>query len=258
MTFRDNFDRLSGGEVAERLKAVDSKSTVRICAPQVRILSSPPFFGVVFMNLFLIDIDNTVYPKQLGVFDAIDIRINQYMKNLLGMNDEQIDKLRKFYWNKYGTTMSGLIKHYHIDPYRFLDYVHDIDVESLIKPNPLLFHKINSIKAVKIAFTNAPKKHAVRVLEALGIIELFVDIFDIISADFKGKPNRYAYEKIINKTKADRYAMIDDWEVNLKTAKELGFFTVLVSKEHTKNVDLCVQRFEDLDENNLKFNMIVH
>ncbi len=205
------------------------------------------------MNLFLIDVDNTVYPKHLGVFDAIDMRINQYMKNLLGMSDEQIDKLRKFYWNKYGTTMSGLIKHYHIDPYHFLDYVHDIDIESLIKPNPLLFNKINSIKAVKIAFTNAPKKHAVRVLEALGIIELFVDIFDIISADFRGKPNRYAYEKIINKTKADKYAMIDDWEVNLKTAKTLGFFTILVGEGCVDGVDLCIKRFEDIKEESLQF-----
>ncbi len=205
------------------------------------------------MNLFLIDVDNTVYPKQLGVFDAIDVRINQYMKNLLGMSDEQIDKLRKFYWNKYGTTMSGLIKHYHIDPYHFLDYVHDIDIESLIKPNPLLFNKIKSIKAVKIAFTNAPKKHAVRVLEALGIIDLFVDIFDIISANFKGKPNRYAYEKIINKTKADRYAMIDDWEVNLKTAKALGFFTILVGESCVDGVDLCIKRFEDIKEESMQF-----
>ncbi len=205
------------------------------------------------MNLFLIDVDNTVYPKHLGVFDAIDMRINQYMKNLLGMSDEQIDKLRKFYWNKYGTTMSGLIKHYHIDPYHFLDYVHDIDIGSLIKPNPLLFNKINSIKAVKIAFTNAPKKHAVRVLEALGIIELFVDIFDIISADFRGKPNRYAYEKIINKTKADKYAMIDDWEVNLKTAKTLGLFTILVGEGCVDGVDLCIKRFEDIKEESLQF-----
>ncbi len=200
------------------------------------------------MNLFLIDVDNTLYSKELGVFDAIDKRINEYMKNLLGMRDDEINKLRLSYWSKYGTTMSGLIKHYNIDPYRFLDYVHDIDVGALIKPNPALLEKIKKIEAVKIAFTNAPKSHAIRVLDALGITDQFVDIFDIISAEFRGKPDRYAYDKIIKKTKADSYVMIDDWEVNLKTAKSMGMFTILVGENCSDNVDLCIKRFEDIEE----------
>ncbi len=206
------------------------------------------------MNLFLIDVDNTLYPRHLGVFNAIDVKINEYMEHKLGIDASIINRLRLLYWNKYGTTMAGLIKHYNIDPYDFLEYVHDIDVESLLKPNPELLSKIKSIDAVKIAFTNAPKKHAVRVMESLGIIDQFVDIFDIISADFKGKPDNYAYQKVVRKTKADGYAMIDDYGVNLKTAKDMGIFTILVGKDCPDYADLCVEKFEDIQENDIGFN----
>ncbi len=205
------------------------------------------------MNLFLIDVDNTVYPRQLGVFDAIDKKINEYMRSLLGIECNEINKLRELYWNKYGTTMSGLIKHYNIDPYYFLEYVHDIDVKSLIKPNHELLKKLKSINAVKIAFTNAPKKHAIAVLESLGIIDQFVDIFDIISAEFRGKPDKYAYERVINTTKADRYAMIDDWSINLQTAKFFDIFTILVGDKCSNDVDLCIKKFEDVNEHDIRF-----
>ena len=206
------------------------------------------------MNLFLIDVDNTLYPETLGVFGFIDEKINEYMKIKLNMADGEIKNKRIYYRKQYGTTMAGLIRHYKIDPYYFFEYVHDIDVYSLIKPNPKLLEKIDKIKAVKVAFTNAPKHHAVKVLDALGIIDRFVDIFDIISSDFVGKPNRYPYEKILDMTKASSYMMADDWEVNLKTAKEFNMFTILIGKTESDAADIAVERFESipLDKVNLQ------
>ncbi len=247
MTFGLPFAKLAIGEVAEWSKAVDSKSTVRI----KRTAGSNPVLSAilgVFMNLFLIDVDNTLYPKESGIFDLIDEKINGYMHEILGMNSETVNKTRIEYWNKYGTTMSGLIKHYDIDPYHFLEYTHDIDIKTVIQPNKQLSEKLKSIHATKIAFTNAPKKHAEQVLDALGIIDNFVDIFDIISADFIGKPNKYPYEKIMNITKAKNYAMADDYEKNLKTAKELGIFTILIGKNSSEIADLCFEKFEDIPD----------
>jgi putative hydrolase of the HAD superfamily len=198
------------------------------------------------MKLFLIDVDNTLYPQTSGIFDLIDKRINSYMKKFLNMNEKTINQTRLYYWNKYGTTMSGLIKHHNIDPYHFLDYTHDIDVSKNIKQNQEVLLKLKQINAVKIAFTNAPKKHAQQILNALGIIDQFIDIFDIISADFIGKPNKYPYEKIINLTKAKSYFMADDWEKNLKTAKELGVYTILIGSKESDSADLVFEKFEDI------------
>ena len=198
------------------------------------------------VNLFLIDVDNTLYPKESGIFDLIDVKINRYMQEVLNMDKKTVNKTRLHYWSKYGTTMAGLIKHHNIDPYHFLDYVHDINIKGVIKPNSKILEKLKQINAVKIAFTNAPKNHAEQVLNALDIIDQFVDIFDIESSDFIGKPNRYPYEKIMNLAKAQKYIMADDWEKNLKTAKELGIVTILVGKKESEIPDLCVERFEDI------------
>ncbi len=206
------------------------------------------------MKLFLIDVDNTLYPRQMGVFDIIDKKINEYMEKVLNIEATLVNKIRLFYWNRYGTTMTGLIRHYNINPYHFLDYVHDVDVKSVLKPNPQLKSKLQELPFVKIAFTNAPKKHAINVLEALGIIDQFVDIFDITSSDFIGKPNRYPYEKIMAFTKAKEYIMADDWPQNLFTAKQMGIKTVLVGEDATGNapfVDVCVTRFEQIEAESL-------
>lgn len=200
------------------------------------------------MNLFLIDVDNTLYSKELGVFRVIDEKINEYMKIVLKMGSDEISITRMRYQNQYGTTMAGLIRHYRIDPNYFLEYVHDVDIKSLVQTNSALLKKLKSLNAVKIAFTNAPKYHAVTILNALGVTDQFVDIFDIISSDFIGKPNSYPYEKIMRLAKADRYIMADDMEVNLKTAKNIGCTTILVGKSSSKDIDLCVDRFEDIPE----------
>ncbi len=199
------------------------------------------------MKVFLIDLDNTLYPAELGVFDLVDKRINEYMIKFLGMKPEEVPRKRIEYWHTYGTTMAGLMRHYKIDPYHFLEFTHDIELENIIKPNPKLREKLQRIDAVKIVFTNAPKKHAERILELLGVIDQFVDIFDIISADFIGKPHRYPYQKIANLTKARGYVMADDVDKNVKTAKELGMFTIQIGKKDGLG-HLNVELFEEIPE----------
>ncbi len=199
------------------------------------------------MKVFLVDLDNTLYPSDMGVFDLVDRRINEYMIKFLGMTKEEVPRKRIEYWHTYGTTMAGLMKHYGIDPHHFLEYTHDIDLTGLIKPNPHLREKLKRLEAVKIVFTNAPLKHAQTVLEMLGVIDLFVDIFDIVSADFIGKPHKYPYQKIMQLTKAEKYIMADDMESNLKTAKEFGIYTIHVGTQNGVG-HLNVEKFEKIPE----------
>ncbi|AEA33344.1 pyrimidine 5'-nucleotidase [Hippea maritima] len=197
------------------------------------------------MKVFLIDVDNTLYPPESGVFDLVDKRINRYMIEFLGMDEKEVPRKRIEYWHTYGTTMAGLMRHYNINPHHFLEYTHDIDLKGLIKPNPNLRQKLKQMEAVKIAFTNAPLKHAEKVLSLLGVEDLFIDIFDIISADFIGKPHKYPYVKIINQTKAEEYIMADDFERNIETAKSLGIFSIHVGKQASKG-HINVESFEKI------------
>ncbi len=195
----------------------------------------------------MIDVDNTLYPQEAGIFDLVDKRINEYMIKFLGMDAKEVPRKRIEYWHTYGTTMAGLMKHFNIDPYHFLEFTHDVDIDGRIKPNKTLREKLQKIEAVKIAFTNAPLTHAKRVLELLGIIDQFVDIFDIISADFIGKPHKYPYQKIVKLTKAEKYIMADDVDRNVKTAKQLGMFAIHIG-DNKEVADLAVKRFEEIPE----------
>lgn len=197
-------------------------------------------------KVILIDVDNTLYPRSEGIFDVIDAKIHKYMKDLLNLNDEQIEKLRISYFSQYGSSLAGLIKDYNIDPEHFLKYVHDVDIKSKLKPNKQLKEKLHAIDAVKIAFTNAPMEHAQSVLESLGVIDQFIEIFDIYRANFIGKPNMLPYKTIIKQSKADKYAMVDDQKINLLTAKQLNISTILISEEKFDEVDACIETFEDL------------
>ena len=197
-------------------------------------------------KVILIDVDNTLYPRSEGVFDIINAKIHKYMKELLNLNDEQIENLRISYFSQYGSSLAGLIKDYNVDPEHFLKYVHDVDIRSKLKPNKQLKEKLRTIDAVKIAFTNAPIEHAQKVLESLGVIDQFIEIFDIYRAHFIGKPNMLPYKTIVKQTKADKYAMVDDQKVNLLAAKQLNMFIVLISEEKFSEVDMCIETFKDI------------
>ncbi len=65
------------------------------------------------------------------------------------------------------------------------------------------------------------------------------------------KPSRKYYEAIIEQTNVlpEEIAVIgDSWERDLKLAKDMGFFTVLISEKKEGNPDIFVKDFEELME----------
>src|SRR4030043_1126372 len=55
-----------------------------------------------FRSLFF-DLDDTLYPASSGLWDAIRIRMNEYMQRLIDLPIGEIVKLRQGYLEKYGT-----------------------------------------------------------------------------------------------------------------------------------------------------------
>ena len=64
-------------------------------------------------------------------------------------------------------------------------------------------------------------------------------IFDIIDAEYIPKPEIITYKKVLKKFNLipEKTIMIDDLPSNLKTAKELGINTVLISQNHGSKND---------------------
>ena len=197
------------------------------------------------MKTIIFDLDNTLYPPSLNLFSLIDRRINRYMHEKLGIPESEVDSLRRHYWQVYGVTLSGLMINYHIDPEDYLAFVHDVELQHILKPDYRLRHVLKNIESRKVIFTNGSAGHAENVLTALGIEDVFQEIFDVRVASFRPKPFPEPYLKILETMdmRGEDCVMVDDIPDNLKTAKELGMKTILVGscRDH-EYIDLCLEK----------------
>lgn len=176
----------------------------------------------------LFDLDDTLYPTSAGLMHEISVRMSEFMVDQVGIPPDEVDRVRRDYWERYGTTLRGLYLERHIDAHTFLDYVHDVEPGKYLRPNPRLDAMLAALPLKKGIFTNAPADHARRVLTALGIEGHFADIFDIYFVQFESKPAAAAYERVAAALPfpADECALVDDMARNLAPAKALGMQTV--------------------------------
>lgn len=178
----------------------------------------------------LIDLDETLYASESGVWEAISQRMEQYIHDRLHLPWETIPALRKAMFQQYGTTLRGLQMTYHIDEHDFIDYVHDVPLDQLLQPNPALRQILQQYHQRKIIFTNADSKHAGRVIKRLGLEGCFDGIIDIydIAPYCKPMPEAFSIALHLVGEEASACAFIDDSPRNLAGAHAAGLFTIQV------------------------------
>ncbi len=184
------------------------------------------------MQDLLIDLDNTVYPEDSNIFAQIDLKMKSFIAENLNVSLDEAFKIQKKYFVDNGTTLRGLMLYHNVQPEKFLNYVHEIDLSN-IKKNKELSDELKKYNGKKIIFTNGSDKHAKKVLKKIGLYKTIDHIFDIIKADYIPKPDISTYQKVIKEYSLDprKTIMIDDLPNNLKTAKGLGIKTVLIKKD---------------------------
>ncbi|HNS06730.1 MAG TPA: pyrimidine 5'-nucleotidase [Anaerolineaceae bacterium] len=185
--------------------------------------------------VMLFDLDDTLYPSTSGVWDAIGDRMDSYIIKTLGVAANEVKQIRNGLFHEYGTTLRGLKTLYHIDERDFLDYVHDIPLAQFLGKDEALIETISAYDSRKVIFTNANQGHAERVLEVLGLADFFPEIVDVLQISPYCKPLPQAYQKaleIIQIEDPEHCVFIDDSPRNLKTAREMGFYTIQVGTEN--------------------------
>jgi putative hydrolase of the HAD superfamily len=184
---------------------------------------------------WIFDLDNTLYPASCRLFDQVQIRIRQYIREKLGLSETEALALQKRYFQEHMTTLRGLIVNDGIDPHGFLDFVHAIDLDVLV-PDPALEQAIANLPGRKVIFTNGSVPHAQRVMARVGIGHHFESIFDIVASDFMPKPEIGIYRRLCETYGIDpaTAVMLDDMPRNLLPAHQLGMTTILVATDDTK------------------------
>ncbi|HXF85824.1 MAG TPA: hypothetical protein VNK49_10600 [Anaerolineales bacterium] len=89
-----------------------------------------------FSTIFF-DLDDTLYPASTGLWEALKERMSLYMRERVGIPENEVPILREQYFKMYGTTLRGLQIRHGVDAEDYLAFVHDVPVEDYLKPDPI-------------------------------------------------------------------------------------------------------------------------
>ena len=196
-------------------------------APDLADFSLRSKFSAI--DAWVFDLDNTLYPPDSDLWPKIDERITLFLMTRFGLDGQSARALQKYYYQRHGTTLRGLIDEDLVDPAQFLAFVHDIDRSSLAA-NPALAKEVAALPGRKFIFTNGSRDHALRTAARLGLEGAFEDVFDIVAGNMVPKPAAAAYRAFFDRYGVDptHAAMFEDIAKNLLVPRALGMTTTLV------------------------------
>ena len=193
------------------------------------------------MTYILIDLDDTIYPASSGLHKEIDRRITEFVSRFLNIGFKEAQTCRRNLVNKYGTTLEGLVKRHGLsDMEQLLEYIHPANIANHLRKDPGLRQALSSIPLPKSILTNAPIEHAGRVLNFLGVREIFEHIFDIRFNRFQNKPRIASYTnalKFLSKEQQE-VLLVDDRLDYLIPFRDLGAKVLLVDENDNKQKGL--------------------
>lgn len=183
-------------------------------------------------EVWIFDLDNTLYPASCNLFTQVDRRIGDFIADRFGIPFDEARAMQKRFFREHGTTLRGLMVEHDIDPVPFLDYVHDIDATP-VEPSPTLDRALAALPGRKVIYTNGSVAHAANITARLGIGDRFDGVFDIVAADYVPKPDPRPYRTMVESFGIDpaRAVMVEDIARNLAPAHAMGMTTVWVVSE---------------------------
>ncbi len=197
--------------------------------------ATPRDFGHV--ETWVFDLDNTLYPHHLNLWQQVDDRIRSFVADFLTVSKDEAFRIQKDYYKRYGTTMRGLMAEHGLNPDDYLEYVHRID-HSPLEPNPALGDALEKLPGRKLILTNGTRTPSHSVMRRLEIDRHFEDVFDIAAPALDPKPLPQVYKRFLARHDVDptSAAMFEDLARNLEVPHALGMTTVLVVPDGTREI----------------------
>jgi len=193
----------------------------------LRIAKLPPS-----RRVWIFDLDNTLHDAAVHIFPSMHHQIQDFLKRNFNLDDDGASRMRRDFWQRYGTTMNGLMRHHGTDPRQFLAETHVFpELADMVVHENALRHALARLGGRKLMFSNAPRHYVKEVLRALGVGRFFDAVYTIEDARYRGKPARHGFHVLLRNHDLDphRCCFIDDSLDNLRTGHRLGMSTVWVS-----------------------------
>ncbi|MBI3229988.1 MAG: pyrimidine 5'-nucleotidase, partial [Burkholderiales bacterium] len=187
--------------------------------------------------LWLFDLDNTLHNAGRDIFPRIEQNMNDFLVQKLGQDIASVSAMRQLYWQRYGATVLGLIKHQGISAQEFLHPVHDIpELTHMLRYERGLSRLLRRLPGRKILLTNAPHGYAQRVLKHLGVGRHFERHIAIeamhVHRQLRPKPDKLMLRRLLAREgkRAHNCILVEDSHANLRAAKALGLRTVWITQ----------------------------
>lgn len=208
------------------------------------------------------DCDDSLYRNDWATASKLNAKFAEYCSANLGVPESKMMDLYK----THGTTLCGLIREGYLEEAQvgdFLEKVHEVNLDD-VHPDPELRSMLLAIPRRRWVFTAATRDHAVRCLQRMGVEDCFEGIIACSSADvfqkagYVSKHDARCFEYAMDvagvpRNQAAKCMLLDDSASNLKTAKAMGWSTVLVglharngSEVDRSNADSAVTRIHEI------------
>ena len=190
---------------------------------------------MIFTHL-LFDMDNTLYPASSDMDKGITRRMLECVADFFHCDLEKAMQLRAERIVHYSTTLEWLRAEGMNDIEGFLAHVHPDNEADELQPQPRLRDFLISLNMPMSILSNAPHEHADRVLNKLGVADLFEAVTDIRDAGFNGKPYPDAYMAALSKVGAniENTLFLDDMQKYTDGWVALGGTAILIGDKNGK------------------------
>lgn len=200
---------------------------------------------------WIFDLDNTLHDATPHIFPHINRAMTAYLQRQLGIDEQAAAELRRHYWQRYGATLLGLMRHHGTDPQHFLRHTHQFDdLKRMVVSEPGLRATLARLPGRKFVFSNAPGHYSRAILRVLGVADLFSGVFTIERTRYRPKPDCQGFLRLLrgNHLRANCCIMVEDALENLRTAKKLGMKTVWVTRSAARPhyVDASITSIREL------------
>jgi putative hydrolase of the HAD superfamily len=184
------------------------------------------------VRVWIFDLDNTLHDATPHIFPHINRSMTAYVQQYLQLEEAAANDLRERYWQRYGATMTGLMRNHGTDPDHFLWHTHQFpELHRMVLREKRLRHVLKALPGRKVVFSNAPQQYAHAVLKLLRVDDLFDDVMAVEHTRYRPKPDSFGFMRLIKKhgVRAAQCVMVEDSLENLHAAKKLGMRTVWVN-----------------------------
>ncbi|GAA4324692.1 pyrimidine 5'-nucleotidase [Pigmentiphaga soli] len=189
--------------------------------------------------VWFFDLDNTLHDASHAIFSHIDLSMTEAVMETLNLSREEATALRKRYWQRYGATLIGMVRHHGVSSAEFLHRSHNFDVRPLVRADKDLRNRLSRLPGRKVLLTNAPHNYARSILRHLGILHCFDSMWAVedmrFHGDFHVKPSVALMRHVMahEGVSPHRAVLVEDTVANLKGAKRAGMCTVYVRHRGT-------------------------